>query len=98
VFALGSAITEELCLEDGRIVNPSLADYKLPTMRDVPPYRVALIEQTTGPGPFGARGAGEVTFPALRRPLPTVFAACGARITTLPITAERIYAALHGNG
>jgi CO/xanthine dehydrogenase Mo-binding subunit len=27
-----------------------------------------------------------------------VFAACGARITTLPITAERIYAALHGNG
>jgi carbon-monoxide dehydrogenase large subunit len=99
VFALGSAITEELCLEDGRIVNPSLADYKLPTMRDVPPYRVALIEQTTGPGPFGARGAGEVNLSGVAPAIANaVFAACGARITTLPITAERIYAALHGNG
>ncbi|HEY5348857.1 MAG TPA: xanthine dehydrogenase family protein molybdopterin-binding subunit [Candidatus Lustribacter sp.] len=97
VFALGSAITEELCLEDGRIVNPSLADYKLPTIRDVPPFRVALIEQTTGPGPFGARGAGELNLSGVAPAIANAVAdACGARITTLPITAERIYAALHG--
>ena len=60
VFALGSATTEELIVESGRIVNLSFADYKLPTMRDVPPFRVRLIEAATGPGPFGARAAGEL--------------------------------------
>jgi CO/xanthine dehydrogenase Mo-binding subunit len=99
VYALGAAITEELCVEDGRITNLSFADYKLPTMRDIPPFRVALFEQTTGPGPFGARGAGELNLSGVAPAIANaVFAACGARIHTLPITAERIYAALHANG
>jgi carbon-monoxide dehydrogenase large subunit len=96
VFALGSATMEELHVEDGRITNLSFADYKLPTTMDIPPLRVALIEETTGPGPFGARAAGELNLSGVAPAIANaVAAACGARITTLPITAERIYAALH---
>jgi CO/xanthine dehydrogenase Mo-binding subunit len=96
IFALGSATTEELNVEDGRITNLSFADYKLPTTMDIPPFRIALIEQTTGPGPFGARGAGELNISGVAPAIANAVAnACGARIHTLPVTAERIYAALH---
>ena len=99
VFALGSATTEELRLEDGRITNLSFADYKLPTTMDIPPFHVALLEEGTGPGPFGARAAGELNLSGVAPAIANaVAAACGARIHTLPITAERIYAALHGTG
>jgi CO/xanthine dehydrogenase Mo-binding subunit len=92
IFALGSATTEELLVEDGRILNLSLAEYKLPTIRDIPPFRVRLIESDTGPGPFGARAAGELNLsgvgPAIAN---AVAAACGARVYAMPITAERVF-------
>jgi CO/xanthine dehydrogenase Mo-binding subunit len=95
IFALGSATTEELVLEEGRIVNLSFADYKLPTMRDIPPFRVRLIETGTGPGPFGARAAGELNLSGVGPALANAIAdACGARVHTMPLTAERIFAAL----
>jgi CO/xanthine dehydrogenase Mo-binding subunit len=97
IFALGSATTEELLIEEGRILNLSFADYKLPTMRDIPPFRVRLIEAGTGPGPFGARAVGELNIsgvgPAIAN---AIAAACGARVFTMPLTAERVYRALHG--
>jgi CO/xanthine dehydrogenase Mo-binding subunit len=96
IYALGAAITEELNLEDGRITNLSFADYKLVTMRDIPPFRVTLIEETSGPGPFGTRGAGELNLSGVAPAIANAVAdACGARVMTLPITAERVYAALH---
>jgi putative selenate reductase molybdopterin-binding subunit len=95
VFALGSATTEELLLEEGRILNLSFADYKLPTIRDVPPFRVALIETDSGPGPFGARAAGELNLSGVAPAIANaVAAACGARIRTMPVTAERIFTEL----
>src|SRR6202040_4159317 len=54
MFGFGHAMTEELVVEDGRIVNLSLADYKLPTVRDIPPFRPVLLDDVPGPGPFGA--------------------------------------------
>jgi CO/xanthine dehydrogenase Mo-binding subunit len=98
MMGLGHAVTEELIVEEGRIVNLSFADYKLPTQRDMPPFRVTVIEETTGPGPFGARAVGEINVagvgPALAN---AVEDAIGVRLTTLPITAERIYEALHAD-
>jgi CO/xanthine dehydrogenase Mo-binding subunit len=97
VFALGSATTEELIVENGRILNLSFAEYKLPTIRDVPPLSVHLIETSSGPGPFGARAAGELNLsgvgPAIAN---AVAAACGARVHAMPVTAERIFDALPG--
>jgi CO/xanthine dehydrogenase Mo-binding subunit len=96
LMGLGHAVTEELVVEDGRITNLSFADYKLPTQKDMPPLRVIQLESNAGPGPFGARAIGEVNTsivgPALAN---AVHAAIGIRIPTLPITAERVYQALH---
>jgi CO/xanthine dehydrogenase Mo-binding subunit len=96
LMGLGHSVMEELVVEDGRITNLSFADYKMPTQRDMPPLNVILLEAETGPGPFGARAIGEVNTsivgPALAN---AVHAACGVRIATLPITAERVYEALH---
>jgi CO/xanthine dehydrogenase Mo-binding subunit len=96
LMGLGTVLTEELRVEDGRIQNLSLADYKLPVQSDMPPFRVIYLRSNSGPGPFGARAVGEMNTagvgPAVAN---AVAAACGARIATMPLTAERIYEALH---
>jgi CO/xanthine dehydrogenase Mo-binding subunit len=92
MFGFGHAMTEELLVEDGNIVNLSLADYKLPSMRDIPPFRAVLIDDEAGPGPFGAKSAGELNTggvgPAIAN---AVENACGVRVTQLPITSERVF-------
>jgi len=95
VMGLGHALTEELRVREGKIENPSLADYKLPTQMDVPPLRFINIENIAGPGPFGAKMAGEINTAAVAPAIANAIAdACGARITSLPLTAERVLAAL----
>ncbi len=99
VMGLGHSTTEELIVEEGRIANLTFADYKLPCQKDMPPFHVHILESDRGPGPFGARAVGEVNTSAFGPALASaVQAACGVRLTQLPVTAERIYAALHANG
>jgi len=98
VFGIGHALMEELQIEDGRITTLSLAEYKLPTQKDVPPLRTIYLETPGGPGPFGAKMAGEVsTAPVAPAIANAVAAACGARVTQMPITSERVYDALHAS-
>jgi CO/xanthine dehydrogenase Mo-binding subunit len=96
-MGLGHALTEELCVEDGRVVNAPLSGYKLPTQRDMPPFRVIELPPGGGPGPYGARAVAEGSVhgvaPAIAN---AVAAACGARVDRLALTAERIHSALHG--
>ena len=93
MMGLGHALTEELLVSDGEIVNPSLADYKIPTQMDAPPLRIVLFEKAAGPGPFGAKMAGEMNTATVAPAIANaVAAACGARVTSLPLTAERIVA------
>ena len=96
VFGLGHALTEALVVEDGKLVNVSLADYKLPVQGDIPPLRTVLLEEPIGPGPFNAKAVGEISTagvpPAIAN---AVAAACGVRVQSLPLTAELIHAALH---
>ena len=98
LMGLGHAMTEELIVEDGRISNLTFADYKLPCQMDMPPFHVTILESDQGPGPFGARAVGEVNTSAFGPALANaVHAAVGVRITQLPVTAERIYEALHAS-
>ena len=98
VMGLGHSTTEELIVEEGRIANLTFADYKLPCQKDMPPFHVHILESDRGPGPFGARAVGEVNTSAFGPALASaVHAACGVRLTQLPVTAERIYAALHAD-
>jgi CO/xanthine dehydrogenase Mo-binding subunit len=95
IFGLGHALTEEVLLEEGKIVNLSLADYKLPSQRDCPPFRTVLLPAADGPGPFGAKAAGEISTPGVAPAIANaIFAACGARVRSIPMTAERVHAAL----
>jgi carbon-monoxide dehydrogenase large subunit len=96
LMGLGHALTEELHVEDGRIVNLALSDYKLPTQRDMPPFRVLSLPPGGGPGPYGARAIGESSThgvaPAIAN---AIAAACGVRLDRLSLSAERIYEELH---
>jgi CO/xanthine dehydrogenase Mo-binding subunit len=97
MFGLGAALMEDLSVQSGRITTPSLGDYKVPCAMDTPPFQTVLLREPTGPGPLGAKAAGELTntsvAPAVAN---SVAAACGARVQHLPLTAERILAALGG--
>jgi 4-hydroxybenzoyl-CoA reductase subunit alpha len=88
---------EELPLdESGRITAPSLAEYKLPGVRDLPPLRTVLVPALPGDGPFGAKMAGELSnagvVPAVAN---AVYRAAGVRLHEFPLTAERVYHALN---
>jgi CO/xanthine dehydrogenase Mo-binding subunit len=99
VFGLGQAVMEELRLEDGRVTTTNLGDYKIPTIADAPPLRLVLITDAPGPGPFGAKSVGELANPAVGAAIANAIdAAVGARVMSLPITAEKIRALLRTAG
>jgi CO/xanthine dehydrogenase Mo-binding subunit len=89
-FGLGAAMMEDLAIQDGRVLTPSLGEYKLPTQLDMPPFRLVHVE-SVGPGPFGAKMAGELSNCAVAPAVANAVAdAVGARVTDLPITAEAV--------
>lgn len=95
MFGIGAALMEDLSVQDGRITTPSLGDYKLPCQRDTPPFKTVLLhDATAGPGPLGGKAAGELTNTSVAPAVANAVAACGARVTRIPLTAERILEAL----
>jgi len=88
---LGMALMEEY--RSGRTDN--LHDYLIPTVGDVPPIVVHLVEDPEPLGPWGAKGVGEpalvATAPAI---LNAIHHATGVRATHLPVTPDRLRAAL----
>jgi CO/xanthine dehydrogenase Mo-binding subunit len=94
VQGLGFALMEELAVDQGRVTAGSLAEYKEPTIRDVPPLTTITLA-TEGPGPFGAMAIGEIPHMATPGAIANAVAdAIGAPILQLPITAERVLEAL----
>ena len=78
--------------DDGRLLNPNFTDYKIPTSLDTPDEVIPIIVEVPQPdGPFGARGVGEHTMiPAAPMVANAVEDALGLRITSMPITAEKV--------
>jgi carbon-monoxide dehydrogenase large subunit len=95
LMGVSNTLFEEFKMEKGRILNDSLADYKLATTLDLPEITPIIVESTHQEGPFGAKGVGEpaaaATAPAIAG---AIFDAVGVRIKDLPITAEKVWAAL----
>jgi CO/xanthine dehydrogenase Mo-binding subunit len=56
---LGLAVMEEVVTEDGLVRNASFTDYLIPTMLDMPPVEIALLEIPHEEAPYGLRGVGE---------------------------------------
>jgi CO/xanthine dehydrogenase Mo-binding subunit len=95
VSGLGQAQMEEVRIEDGVVVSANLSEYKLPVTADVPPIELVLITDEGGGGPFGAKSAGELANVAVAAAVANaVDHAVGVRVTSLPITAEKVYMGL----
>jgi CO/xanthine dehydrogenase Mo-binding subunit len=98
VMGIGQALTEGTQLdEDGRQRNPHLLDYKLATASDVPPIEIAWVETpAVDGGPGGSKGMGEPPcVPTAGAIANAIARATGARVRQLPMTAERVWEALH---
>ena len=94
--ALGTVLYEELLLKDGKVLNKSFVDYKIPTIDNTPETFIAMgVEHPEETGPYGARGIGE---PAMVPGAPAIanaiYNATGCRFTEMPITPERMLKAL----
>lgn len=96
VQGLGYALCEELVWDGGRLTNPTMMDYKIPGMLDVPlAIEAIIVEEPEPTGPFGAKGVGE---PGIVGAAPSVAnavaSATGIRLRQIPMTPERVFAAL----
>ena len=94
--ALGTVLFEELKLKDGKVLNKSFVDYKIPTIDNTPETFIAMgVEHPEETGPYGARGIGE---PAMVPGAPAIanaiYNATGCRFTEMPITPEKMLKAL----
>jgi len=95
-MGLGYALTEEFIQQEGLVRTPSLAEYQIPTVLDMPLEIVPLIVEVADPtGPYGAKGLGEMTtLPTAPAVINAIHDATGGWITALPATPERVLAAI----
>lgn len=95
-MGLGEALFEEVKFDDkGRVRNADLAEYKMPTARDIPMIDAIIVESNEPNGPFGAKEVGEgAIMPCIPAILNAVYDAVGVRMTELPLTPERVYLAI----
>jgi OHCU decarboxylase len=88
---LGLALLEEIQVQDGRVRNASFTDYLLPTILDMPPMRIELLEHADPEAPYGLKGVGEPpnisTPPAIAAALR---AATGRALPRIPVRPEHI--------
>jgi OHCU decarboxylase len=90
---LGLALLEEVLVRDGKVLNASFTDYLLPTILDMPPMRIELLEHPDPTAPYGLKGVGEPshisTPPAV---VAALRAATGRPLTRVPVRPEHIVA------
>jgi CO/xanthine dehydrogenase Mo-binding subunit len=100
VQAEGYALLENLISVDGKIRNPFLSTYLIPTILDVPEEIKSVILEYPDPiGPWGARGMAEMPFLPLAPAIAAaVQNATGVWIDTIPLTPDRVVAALREHG
>ncbi len=94
-MGLGYALAERLVVADGQVLTSTFMDYALLRAADMPELVVRLVESVDAEGPFGAKGLGESgVIPVAAAVANAVRDAVGVRFTELPITPERVRAAL----
>jgi CO/xanthine dehydrogenase Mo-binding subunit len=88
---IGQSFFEEMVVENGVVINPTLMDYKIPCMLDLPPMVPMVVEEPHPDGPWGAKGVGEpglaATAPAIGH---AIYDAIGVQLRAIPFTPERV--------
>ncbi|MBO0780264.1 MAG: xanthine dehydrogenase family protein molybdopterin-binding subunit [Ktedonobacteraceae bacterium] len=98
VQGIGWALLEGMAYDEyGQLLTSTLMDYALPQSQDVPIITPLLVEVPSDLGPFGAKGVGEPpVVPVAAAIANAIKDAVGVRMTQIPMTPERVYAALQG--
>ncbi|GIF70344.1 carbon-monoxide dehydrogenase large subunit [Asanoa ishikariensis] len=88
---LGLAVMEEIQVVDGVIRNPSFTDYLIPTILDMPPMEVDVLERGDPDAPYGLRGVGEPpTISSTPAVVAAIRAATGLALTRVPVRPDHI--------
>ncbi len=91
VMGIGFALTENILLRDGQILNGSFADYRLLRTCDVPEIVPIIVESNEPTGPYGAKGIGEGCMVNVASAISNAIChATGVRLTDLPMTPESV--------
>ncbi len=94
--SLGYALSEELQMKEGKVLNPSFRDYKVPTAPETPEIELHFVESDCIEGPLGAKGIAElpaiIPAPAIAN---AVYNAIGIRFFAPPLTPEKVARALY---
>jgi 4-hydroxybenzoyl-CoA reductase subunit alpha len=96
LMGVGEALFEEVKFDSkGRIMNPNLGEYKVPTALDMPNVNAVVVESNEPYGPYGAKEVGEgAIMPTIPAILNALYDATGIRFNELPLTPERVYKAI----
>jgi len=95
IYGMGLALLEDCCVKAGKCEAHDFARYLIPTSLDTPAIGTAVVESGEGMGPFGARGIGEPPNNTSAAAIANaVSRALGVRVTSLPITPEKILTAI----
>lgn len=95
LFGLGQSLMEEMVFDDGRLTNPNLSDYLIPSFGDMPLSLTTSVLETADSDEV--HGLGETTLPPAVAAISAAVAdAVGHSMTELPITPERVLRALRG--
>ena len=95
---IGYALMEEMKFnKEGRVMNPNLFGYKIPTVKDLPPMDVIFVNTQEPTGPYGAKSIAEV---CIDGPIPAIanafYNATGKRLWSTPFTPDKVLALLNG--
>jgi CO/xanthine dehydrogenase Mo-binding subunit len=100
VMGMGYGVMEQIMTDDGgKVLTANLGDYKIPNIKDIPELKTAIFQSDTGSGPYNSMSIGETAIiPTAAAIANAVEDAIGARVMSLPITAEKVLAAIKNRG
>lgn len=100
VMGMGYGVMEQIMTDDGgKVLTANLGDYKIPNIKDIPELKTAIFQSDTGSGPYNSMSIGETAIiPTAAAIANAVEDAIGARVMSLPITAEKVLAAIKTRG
>ena len=98
VMGFGYSVVENIAYdESGKVLATHLGDYKIPSIKDVPPLKTTILQSDFGSGPYNSMSIGETALiPTAAAIANAVEDAVGVRIKSLPITAEKVLSAMKG--
>ncbi|MGZ9220377.1 MAG: xanthine dehydrogenase family protein molybdopterin-binding subunit, partial [Candidatus Binatia bacterium] len=99
-MGFGYGLVENLAYdESGKVLAANLGEYKIPNIKDMPPLHTTILQSEFGSGPYNSMSIGETALiPTAAAIANAVADAVGVRITSLPITAEKVLNALKQRG